>query len=219
LSNPVFDTAREAAIAGLQIAIPLARKNRWEYGGYVLYAPNGKFTYGDIVTSQDQHGVSLETAAPKELKDLSDALDAKKGLTREERKEEIKRLNEKSREYIIGAFHVHITDGKDEDGDDVGPSSLYFSGTDIVSAARAKWIAWLGHTATGKVFELDGRTQESMLATSGERKLVSDFFGGDESTNAIMALASLIGRGPPPILAQGIEVYAGDYQQEQKEAA
>lgn len=218
MTNPVFETARDAAIAGLQIAIPLARRDRWEYGGYVMYAPNGKFTYGDIVTSKDHHGVSLELAAPKDLRDKANAAEARAAaLSPEESKKAIAEINELTRTVIIGAFHVHINEGIDDEGDVIGPSANYFSGRDLKSAGGAKWIAWLGLTSNGKVMEIDARTKESFLATTGERKTIADFNGMPKE---MLLLGTIFGAfQDPPILASGIEVYAGDVQDAQQQAA
>lgn len=218
MTNPVFETARAAAIAGLQIAIPLARRDRWEYGGYVMYAPNGGFTHGDIVTSKDHHGVSLQMAAPKDLRDAGDALEARIAkLSAEERGKERDRFNEVTRTRIIGAFHVHINEGIDDEGDVVGPSANYFSGRDLKSALGAKWLAWLGLTSNGKIMEIDGRSKESFLATAGERKTIADFNGMPKE---MLLLGTLLGAfQDPPILASGIEVYAGDVQDAQQKKA
>lgn len=239
MTNPVFKTAREAAIAALAIAIPLAKRDRWEYGGFVLTDPNG-FTYGPIVTDRDSHSVGTAKASPPDLLAREDELHKRVehykaiGLITEDTEtddpdprlqalvRDRRALKEEIKARIAGSFHVHLTEGLDADGDKTDyPSGKYFSGQDIANAAKTGWLAWLGHTDSGKVFELDGRSKETLLASTGERRHSWDFVDeADREQARIHSLFQAVLGGPPPILARGIEIYGGyEVEQPQKEAA
>jgi hypothetical protein len=116
---------------------------------------------------------------------------------------------------VAGVFHVHLTEGVDSDGDPTNEESgKYFSPPDMRNILRAGWLAWLGHTDSGKIFEIDGRTKESLLATTGERKFSWDFV--PNQPRELFLLEAIFKGGPPPILARGTEIYGG-YAVEEKE--
>lgn len=206
-----YKTVREAAIAGLQQAIVLAKRDGWEYAGFV-FAIEGGFTISDIVTSQEPHRVSAGQALPKWIADASDELEAqlkaskKDSAEREALKSRFRQLNEDASKVIKGVFHTHLTH-------EPWATSMTrkFSGADLQNAIDQKSLAWLGLTDTGEVFEVDGRDKDVFLASAGELE--------DATDSQLLGLLMLLTGNEMPFVAQGTRIYAGNQEEEERQAA
>lgn len=131
-----YSTARAAAIAGLLEAMPLARRNGWEYAGVVYrIAESGRFYVGRIHTSRQQHYVTTKVVHTPERP-------------------------------FVGHFHVHTgePDWQTMDRKTVDTKAL-FSQTDIQSAVESGGLSWLGVAHSGDIFEIDGSSMENLLAS------------------------------------------------------
>lgn len=53
-----YQTAQAAAIAALAVAAPLARRDAWEYGGWIVKNGSG-FSFLEPVTSEKPHAVNM----------------------------------------------------------------------------------------------------------------------------------------------------------------
>lgn len=216
----VYNTIREAGIEGTREAIERARQTGWEWGAYVLRVPGG-FTYGDIVTDEDEHSVSLNDSLPKALSkrmdDMRDwimaheeELKSDEPITAEQtaKRQEAIAIRKEFDATVVGEFHVHITDAAN--AEDRGK---YFSGRDIANAAQKGVFAYLGHTDSGKVFEIDGRSHEQFEASKGKELSMLDY------RNPLEVLLRMVVDHQAPFLATGTEVFAGDRRQEQERRA
>lgn len=216
----VFSTPRDAAIAGLQEAMVLARRDGWEYGGMVLNNPDGTFSYSKIVTTEDSHGVSTFDAMPIDLQERISAM-AKAAEALPDGRETLKKdvppallaqtdaLDKELAERVTGVFHTHLTHMTW--ATDI---TRYFSGRDIFLSINMKQQSWLGLTKTNEVFEIDGRSAESLRDTAGKIKMRPG-----------VLLRSLLSNTDPtdnnevPFAVTGIRVYAGNVQDAQRQAA
>lgn len=215
-----FSTPRAAAIAGLQEAMALARRDGWEYGGMILNNPDGTFSYSKIVTSEDSHGVSTFDAMPTDLQEqitamnkAAEALPAGKQTLKKDVPPALlaqtEALDELMGKRLSGTFHTHLTHMPW--ATDI---TRYFSGRDIFLALKMEHLSWLGLTDSGEVFEIDGRSAEGMRDTAGRIKMRPE-----------KLLLSLLSNADPtendevPFAVTGTRVYAGNVQDAQQKAA
>lgn len=193
--STVYKTIDEAAIAGTRAAIELARRNGWEYGGYV-YAVDGGFAVTDIVTNEDSSGVSLEDVTPPEIEVLPHGKDA----TEAQSKSFLKAL----RRFVKGVFHVHVANAPGFDKE----LTAFFSPNDLWNMIGLETFAYLGVTDTGKVYKVDARTPKAFMASTGGLRALP-------AGAMIMAMVQDL----PPFAVQGTEIYAGDGAEEARRAA
>lgn len=212
-----YKTVREAAIAGTRAAIDLARLNKFEYGGYVLKGTDGYYVT-PIVTSREKHSVDLSTAIPEPYLSRLDSIEKRgKELSKGDDgyaalKVESEELEKDLDEVLLGSFHVHLTGGDDPEhmSDDRGE---FFSGRDIFLARRLGILSWLGHTADGAVYEIDGRSQEGFDSSKGRVRMMSEYRDGFE------IFARMIFGGEAPMLVKGTQIFLGDKRQEEQRQA
>lgn len=200
MEQTVYKTIREAGIAGTRAAIELARRDGWEYGGFILKQGEG-YSVSDIVTDKERDAVSLVEATPKDLLARLNALKTRYDHDEEDTqsfKDEFKAFEKEHNERVVGDFHVHVTENR---GNDRGE---FFSGRDIHNTIQRGIFAYLGHTGTGRVFELDGHTKETLEATAGTTRQMTDY------RHPLTVLLMVITDNSAPFIATGMEVFAGD---------
>lgn len=214
----VFSTPRDAAIAGLQEAMVLARRDGWEYGGLVLNNGNGTFSYSKIVTKKDPHAVGMEEALPRDFAARINAMQtAVEGLKDDnelnpELKAIGKALDKEISDTITGTFHTHLTHEPW-----ATDWTRYFSGRDVFLATRMEQLSWLGLTDTNEVFELDARTIESAKATAGKTRRA---YREENGLGSFMGMLVAFAHDEAPFLVTGTQVYAGHVLQDaQRQAA
>lgn len=109
MTRKTFATMDEAAIAALTVAIPLARRDKWEYGGYIIKVPRG-FSFTKPQTTQKTMYVDLSTqwekltgkAFPAGVKAMTEAV--------------AKFRADSKAAGIVSTYHVHGCDWTLEDG-------------------------------------------------------------------------------------------------------
>lgn len=174
-------SVRAAAIAGTLQAMELGKRDQWEYGGVIIANNDGTFRVSKIVTSKDPHGVDLSASYPP-------------GFLNPDTGGVPKAKVSAFRDAVKGFFHVH-NDGEED----------MFSGQDLESAVRIRTLAYMGDTRTGRIFELDARTMDSL--TDSIQRLEPDIHG---------LVTGGIGQG---FAAQGTLVYGPAMARELERAA
>lgn len=175
-----YKTVREAGIAGTREAIRLALRDSWEYGGLILRQGN-EFIVAGPITDKDIGSIDSSRLLPGGL-DMA-------GI----------------RKLVAGAYHVHVA--ADDAGKDSWPAkhnSSYLSGNDVASGLQLMVPVYLGYTGTGKIFETDFTSRETLKRTT-----VDSLNLFNECPKCIDPVAVLIGL-QVPFAVRGTEVYAGD---------
>jgi hypothetical protein len=128
-----YPTLQTAAVAALAEAIPLAARDRWEYGGYLIEVSHGEYTYSTPITSKDAHHVEL---TPQ----LNELLGRPEGILTTE-------VDLVRKAGIVANYHVHLS------GLPNGAPTV-FSGADMGMMVTLKHATcYIGVDDTGEVYE------------------------------------------------------------------
>lgn len=152
-----YATIREAAIAALAQAVPLAQKNGWEYGGFIRQQGTRYYPVLPPSTVKSAIGVTLSP----QLAQITGEKDEDKAL--------MLGVIRKHHYNLVSTYHVHgcdwtveNTNGKKLHGESV---AMEFSGQDLMMGK--KWgfkQTYIAVACTGNVYENPELTREEEIA-------------------------------------------------------
>lgn len=140
-----YDTVRQAALAALAQAVPLANQNRWEYGGFIMQVGE-RFSYSAPFTSRQEDKVRM-TEPLLSLLRLPESPD---GIA-------LSDIPLLKKAGIVSSYHVHLSDQEKTD-------PTVFSYDDIKSMVMLGFATtYIAVGGTGEVYEATRDTDRMAL--------------------------------------------------------
>jgi len=159
----LYATIDEAAIAALTAALPLARRDHWEYGGYIL-KKGEEFTFTPPYTSRESGAVSLQ----KPWEELTGELYPEGEVTKE-MAGQFRATTAKA--GMASSYHIHGCDWRFPDGEQMiatGPKQNVnpwgFSAGDMIGDLLHGFKhGYLAVVCDGKVYRSNYRKTHPLL--------------------------------------------------------